>query len=107
MTENTQKEKGKAGRPPGSTQKSSQLKPVLNQLKRMSNQALANVQASVEGKVVDKDVLASSKWVVNTLATVHKAVVSEEEGLKIKDDETPPSDTVAEKPSNFSLKQVK
>jgi hypothetical protein len=56
---------------------------------------------------VDKDVLASSKWVVNTLTTVHKAVISEEEGLKIKDDETPSEGDAPEKPSNFSLKQVK
>ncbi len=105
MTEN--KQKGKAGRPHGSVQKSSQLKPVLNRLKRLSTEALDNIQKNVQGHRVDKDVLASSKWVVNTLATIHKAVVSEEEGLKIKDDETPSTEEVVEQPSNFSLKQIK
>ncbi|MNK14304.1 hypothetical protein D3C87_324040 [compost metagenome] len=105
MTDTT-KEKGKAGRPLGSTRKTSQLKPVFNQLKKMSPEALANIQKSVSGAVVDKDVLSSSKWVVNTLTTVHKAVISEEEGLKIKDDETTP-DEVVEKPSNFSLSRIK
>jgi len=103
----TNKEKGKAGRPPGSTQKSSQLKPVLGRLKRLSNKALENIQDSVEGKIVDKDVLASSKWVVNTLTTVHKAVLAEEEGIRGKDDDS--SDEKEESPplANFTLKQVK
>lgn len=104
MTEQI-KEKRKAGRPPGPGRKNSQLKPVLNQLKRMSPEALANIQKSVAGKDVDKDVLASSKWVVNTLTTVHKAVISEEEGLNIKDDV--PEESLQEKPSNFSLSRIK
>lgn len=106
MTDTT-KEKGKAGRPFGSTRKSSQLKPVFNKLKKLSDKALENIQDNVEGKVVDKDVLASSKWVVNTLTTIHKAVISEEEGLKIKDDETPSEGDAPEKPANFSLSRVK
>lgn len=108
MTTNTNKEKGKAGRPPGSTQKSSQLKPVLGRLKRLSTKALDNIQLNVEGKVIDKDVLASSKWVVNTLTAVHKAVLAEEEGIKSKDDDS--SDEKEENtslPANFTLKQVK
>lgn len=103
----TNKEKRPAGRPLGSTRKASQLKPVFQQLKKMSPEALANIQKSVSGTVVDKDVLASSKWVVNTLTTVHKAVISEEEGLKIKDDETPAEGEVVDKPSNFSLSRIK
>lgn len=106
MTDTT-KEKGKAGRPFGSTRKSSQLKPVFQQLKKMSPEALANIQKSVSGAIVDKDVLASSKWVVNTLTTVHKAVISEEEGLKMKDDESPAEGEIPEKPSNFSLSRIK
>lgn len=104
MTDNT-KTPGKPGRPFGSTRKSSQLKGVLNNLKRMSTKALENIQTSVEGKEVDKDVLSSSKWVVNTLTTVHKAVIAEEEGLNMPKDDTPEQET--EKPSNFSLTRLK
>lgn len=103
----TPKEKNKGGRPPGSTRKSSQLKSVLMQLKRMSPKALENIDESVKGIVVDKDVLASSKWVVNTLTTVHKAVVAEEEQLNMpKDNDAPDGEEEVEKPRNFSLVRV-
>lgn len=97
------------GRPPGAGRKISQLKSVFNKLKKLSDKAIENVEKSVNGEVVDKDVLMSSKWVVNTLSTYHKAVLAEEEGLKIPADSTENNiQEQDEKPtSGFSLKMVK
>lgn len=98
------------GRPKGSGRKISQVKVVFNQLKKLSTKAISNIEDSVNGKDVDKEVLASSKWVVNTLSTYNKAVLAEEEGLKSTgEDKSDSTEDVDEPPakSGFSLKIVK
>ena len=48
-------------------------------LRKLEGSALENIKKSVEGETVDKEVLSTSKWIVNTILTVSKAAYSEEE----------------------------
>jgi len=78
------------GRPEGTVpkQKRSRLRATEAKLMKLNTKALENIEASVEGREVDKEVLATSKWVVNTTVTVSKAAMQEEieiNGLKVND----------------------
>lgn len=96
------------GRPKGSGKKISALKSVFNKLKRVSEKAIENVEKSVNGQEVDKEILLSSKWVVNTLQSYNKAILQEEGFKESADaDEKPVDPEVDEKPAAFSLKMVK
>lgn len=72
------------GRPQTATGRSkpiSGLRRDLTKLKRLMPQSLINIQKSVDGETVDKEQLSSSKWVVTTVATLHRAAISEEKDL--------------------------
>lgn len=78
------------GRPKGAHKphKRSRLRATEAKLMKLNTKALENIEASVEGKEVDKEVLVTSKWVVNTTVTVSKAAMQEEieiNGLKAAD----------------------
>lgn len=74
--------KGQSGNPTGSKLKVRVTKSKLNSLsealRNMEGKALENIRNSVEGKEVNPEALASSKWALNSLVTVDKAILSEE-----------------------------
>lgn len=73
------KEKNLGGRPFGSKGiKKSKLRKVETKLLLLKDKALENVEKSVNGEDVDKEVLTSSKWVVSTLVTVTRSCIQEE-----------------------------
>lgn len=78
------------GRPVGAHKphKRSRLRATESQLMKLNKKSLENIEASVNGEVVDKEVLATSKWVVTTTVAVSKAAMQEEieiNGLKASD----------------------
>lgn len=56
----------------------SSLRKTLSKLKALETKSLENIENSVNGQEVDKECLASSKWVISTVVSVQKACVSEE-----------------------------
>jgi hypothetical protein len=80
-----------AGRPKGTGRPMSKLRRTQRKLHEMEDKALENIQKSVEGVDVDKEVLASSKWVIGAIVTVTKAATADEESRKPSEDsdETP------------------
>lgn len=72
---------GRGGNPDKPKTKSkpvSTLRKTLSKLRNLEVKSLENVEKSVNGEVVDKESLASSKWVISTIVTVQRACVSEE-----------------------------
>ena len=72
------------GRPPtksGRSKPISGLRRTLTKLKRLEDKSLENIEKSIKGEDIDRESLATSKWLVNTLGTMHKAAVSEEKDL--------------------------
>lgn len=68
------------GRPKGPGKKVSSLRGIFNKLKKMDQEAIDAIQASLtEGSTIDKDKVQTAKWVITTIATLHKACLSEEE----------------------------
>jgi len=66
------------GRPRGTGRPVSQLRATLRSLREMEQKALDNIRSSVAGDDVDKEVLATSKWVVSNIVTVNRAAVADE-----------------------------
>ena len=74
------KPKSAGGRPPGSKNKiRSPLRKTQREIEKFEVKALENIQRSVEGLKIDKEVLATSKWVVNTKITISRAATAEEQ----------------------------
>jgi hypothetical protein len=72
---------GRGGNPDKPKTKSkpvSTLRKTLSKLRNLEVKSLENVEKSVNGEAVDKESLASSKWVLTTIVTVQRACVSEE-----------------------------
>lgn len=72
---------GRGGNPDKPKTKSkpvSTLRKTLSKLRNLEVKSLENVEKSVNGEAVDKESLASSKWVISTIVTVQRACVSEE-----------------------------
>ena len=68
-----------AGRPKGSRGKPvSRLRATLTKLRELEKQALDNIAESVGKKNIDKEVIATSKWVITTIVAVNKAANAEE-----------------------------
>lgn len=84
MTALKQEEKRGKGRPTGTVgTKISKLKRIANRLEQMARtQGIETIQDSLDGKVVDKDKLATAKWVVTTAKEFHKTVLQEEQEKK-------------------------
>lgn len=98
-----------AGRPP-LPENASALRPLRSKLRGLSPKALKAIEASVndtllDGKPVTKEQLMSCKWVVNTLVTVHKTIVTEETGSSVKDEDDEVLD-VEETKTKLSLVMV-
>lgn len=87
--EDTQKSLG--GRPPGRKNKiRSPLRKTQREIEKFEAKALDNIRRSVEGEQVDKEVLSTSKWVVNTKITISRAATAEEQlehGIRQAEDE--------------------
>lgn len=67
------------GRPKGRRNKPiSKLRTTLNKLRELEQQALDNIADSVGKKNIDKEVIATSKWVITTIVAVNKAANAEE-----------------------------
>ena len=68
------------GRPRGGiNRRRSKLRKTEASLLKMNEDAVQRIQDSLDGLVVDGDVLATAKWVVNTTVTVSRAAISEEQ----------------------------
>lgn len=112
MAEPALQEEKRRGRPVGSKGKISRLRRLLTQLEGMAKtQAPQVIQRSLDGEAVDKDQLATAKWIVNTVVTVHKACVAEEEiknGRAEAKEEVQEEVDVVDSPSGtvFTLKLV-
>lgn len=80
----------KGGRPKGTGKPISKLRSTIAKLRELEGKSLENIRRSVEGEDVDKEVLASSKWVISTTVSTVKAALSEElaiHGIRQKDTE--------------------
>ena len=95
--------------------KQSKLRKTEKELMKLNPAALENIRKSVEGEVVDKEVVNTSKWVVTTTVAVSKAAMVEEielNGLKDKASSDALSDAQAdgeddgEPLAEFSLHQL-
>lgn len=103
--------KGPGGRPHGAKGiKKSKLRKVETKLLLLKDKALDNIEISVNGGTVDKEVLLNSRWVVQQLVTVSKASIQEEaiyndlrSSVNIQEDEKEEEEEV--KP-RFSLVQL-
>lgn len=94
----TEEQKPKAGgRPPGAKNKiRSPLRKTQREIEKFEVKALDNIRKSVNGEDVDKEVLTTSKWVVNTKITISRAATAEEQlehGIRQSEEET---DTIEE-----------
>lgn len=106
------------GRPPTATSRGkpiSGLRRTLTKLRKLEHDSLDNIERSVRGESVKRETLASSKWVVSTLATLHRAAIQEEKDLLTIRNYTDPDivrdiDGVVEKEDEwvppFSLKRI-
>lgn len=74
-----EEERSKAGRPKGARNKiRSPLRKTQREIEKFETKALDNIRRSVEGENVDREVLTTSKWVVNTKITISRAATAEE-----------------------------
>ena len=67
--------------------KQSKLRATEKKLMKLTPQAIINIEKSVKGESVDKEVLSTSKWVVTTSAAISKQAMMEEleiNGIKDK-----------------------
>lgn len=80
-TNEVEEQKPRAGgRPAGSRNKiRSPLRKTQREIEKFEVKALENIKLSVEGGKIDKEVLATSKWVVNTKITISRAATAEEQ----------------------------
>jgi hypothetical protein len=90
------------GAPPGPRLKKSKLRKTEEKLLLLQDQAFKNISDSVNGISVDKEILSSSKWTVNTLVTVSRAALTEEATLNelrlmVKGEEPPAPDADEDK----------
>lgn len=105
--------RNKNGAPPGPRVIKSKLTSLSKALREMEEMALENIKKSVEGKEVNSESLASSKWVCSSLVTIDKAVLQEEmartklklELLEVRDElrEQSPEEIAKETKSRLSL----
>lgn len=97
MNEVEEKDKPRGGRPPGAKNKiRSPLRKTQREIEKFEVKALENIKRSVDGESVDKEVLATSKWVVNTKITISRAATAEEQlehGIRQSEEEV---DTIEE-----------
>lgn len=70
------------GRPKGTGRPVSKLRNTLSKLRELEKQALDNIAESVGKKDIDKEVIATSKWVITTIVAVNKAANAEEAFLQ-------------------------
>lgn len=87
----------------------SKLRKTEEALRKLEPKSLENIELSVNGKEVDKEVLTSSKWVLTTIMALGKAAAVEEEltnGTRLKFDEAEEQEAEKEEAvpsSRFSL----
>ena len=70
---------------------------------------MENIENSVNGKEVDKEVLSSSKWVVQQVVSVQKACVAEElavHGIRSDNAEDVQEEKEEEPVTRFSLQML-
>lgn len=102
-----------SGRPKGTGKPVSKLRSTIAKLRELETKSLENIRRSVEGEDMDKEVLASSKWVISTTIATVKAALSEElavHGIRQKDaelaDEVEKDQAEEETQVKFSLVQL-
>lgn len=113
-SDNKQWVEGQSGNPNGRPKKpknASDLRPLRSKLKSLSPQSIRVIEASIkdellDGKPVTKEQVNTSKWVVNTLTAVHKAVVAEEGGTVVPDEDDAKPVNVQETKNKLSLVMV-
>ena len=67
--------------------KESKLRATEKKLHKLTPQSMINIEKSVKGEPVDKEVLTTSKWVITTAAAISKQAMMEEleiNGIKDK-----------------------
>lgn len=97
------------GRPKGTGRPVSSLRKTLTKLRTLEEKSLENIENSVNGREVDKEVLSSSKWVVQQVVSVQKACVAEElavHGIRSDNAEEVQEEKEEEPQVRFSLHQL-
>jgi len=97
------------GRPRKSGKPVSSLRKTLSKLKALETKSLENIEKSVNGQEVDKECLASSKWVITTAVSVQKACVAEElavHGIRSDNAEDAQEEKEEEPVTRFSLQML-
>ena len=67
------------GRPKGTGKPISHLRRTLTKLRAMEEQALKNIEDSIKKKDIDKEALATSKWLITTMVTLNRAATADEQ----------------------------
>lgn len=109
-----QEQQNKGGRPVGSTTKISKMQRIANRLETMARiDAIPIIQKSLDGKVIDKDQLATAKWTVTASKDFHNTVLAEKKARAAKDEDGNPVTPALEEeeddenaPAKFTLKIV-
>lgn len=100
------------GAPPGPRLKRSKLRKTEEKLLAMQDLAFENLDKSLKGEEIDKERVSTSRWVVNTLATISKSALAEEVTINnlrigLKDGENEDQEDKDEEPvTRFSLQML-
>lgn len=97
-----QEEKRSRGRPQGSLGgKTSKLRKLATKLKVLAETtALEIVEKSLDGRLVDKEQLATAKFTITTAKQFHQAVVAEEENKKAENSSSEETEIEVEEQSD-------
>lgn len=77
---NKKKEVKKGGRPKGGINRpTSDMRKTLAALREMETKALKNIKDSLSGADLDKESLATAKWLITTIVTVNRAAIADEQ----------------------------
>lgn len=68
-----------AGRPKGRAKPRSKLRDTLRKLQEMEQGALDNIKDSIDKKDIDKETVATSKWLITTIVSVNRAASADEQ----------------------------
>lgn len=67
------------GAPAGFRRTKSKIRKTLEQLQELEQEALKNIETSIKRKDIDKEALATAKWLITTMVTLNRAAIADEQ----------------------------
>ena len=75
--------KGNSGNPAGGNysirRTKSKIRKTLEALQELEQDALKNIETSIKRKDIDKEALATAKWLITTMVTLNRAAIADEQ----------------------------